>query len=421
MWSWFALGLACARVDTTCVPTDNALRFACTAARDGVWTFEGEGLQSTFSGSSVVTWGLPAGDYRWSFSAGGEGEVSTGPLPDWLTPTLAPIGSTDAFDAVFFPLSCGETATLLLVDPAGRVRWYEAAGMTTDDAGVVGAQWTDRDTALFGWGQTEIAEIAASGAELWRSSGFDRPLHHDVARGGRYVYALQADAVDGVIVDGLYVLEGGREVARWDLRDHVAVEGPGGPALFWNDWFPGAVDWSHANSVWSDGSRALLSLRWQNAVVSLDADPASATFGAIDWIVVGAPASLATDWVTDGSFYGQHHATPTATGFAVFDNRPIGVPSRAVTFDLDPGARRATETASWVLDRNCPIQGGAAPLPDGGMLVTCMAGSEISAFGAEDAVARWSMAPTCGSGPPAPGAQAVPRAQPVWLPHVTAL
>lgn len=416
-----------------CVVADNALRFDCSAAAadaEGSWTFDdGAGWVRTFDTSgpdhAVTAWGLRAGTYQWTFttpSGGASGTVATGALPTELAPFDAGVeGQSSAFDAVFFLQTCGTTNYLLLADPSGALLWYEAVGTNGPGGGVVGYQWTDRDTILYGVGQTQIVERTPAGEVLWTADGFERPLHHDLYRGGDYVYALNAADHAGTVVDGLYVLRDGAVVAEWDLADHVAVGGDGVSDPFWQQWFPGSDDWSHGNSVWSDGARVLLSLRWQDAVLEIGGDPTAPDFGAIRWVVTGTAASdLDSDYrFTAGSFDGQHCAIPTADGFAVFDNRAMNLDSRAVLFAMDDAAGTITEVASWSVGEHCDIQGGAYPLADGGMLATCATGGRVMAFAADAADAAWQMAPTCGDaaggGGPGGGPPTLARGIPVSL------
>src|SRR4029077_19915935 len=115
-------------------------------------------------------------------------------------------------------------------------------------------------------------------------TGLDRPVHHDVVRGGDYLYVLNAALHGDKIVDGFYVIDrAGQVVKSFDLADHMALDTPSGENTFWTKRFPGGEDWSHANSIWSDGKVAILSLRWQDAGVAVNADPKDPAFRTVLW------------------------------------------------------------------------------------------------------------------------------------------
>lgn len=415
-------------VEAACAATDNALRFDCAAtfgaAGAATWTVSDAagGVLRTFdtaagTPSDVTLWGLPPDRaLTWrvaSDDAAAEGVLRTGSLPSELAALEVTVeGAASDTDAVLVPEVCGGTGYLLVLDSAGEVVWYEATGSAQPS----GYRWTDRETALVADGSS-LTELGADGATRWTASGFGYPLHHDVERGGDLVYALFAHQVDDRVLDGVYVLRDGDVVATWLLEDHVTPTGAGEADGFWQREFPGADDWSHANSLWSDGRDLLVSLRWQDAVLKLDGDPASDTFGAVDWVLTGTqdgdvPGDFA--WTDGGGFDGQHHASLVDGGVTVFDNGPSAADSRAVRIALDEDASTAREVGSWSMGRHCEVQGGVSLVGDS-VLVTCATASTVSEFGAGDDAPRFTLTASCGGSAGPGGATGWSRAMPVSL------
>jgi hypothetical protein len=419
----------------SCTSTANALRFACEAtvgtASTAVWEISEDGaVVRTFTtpedvAHAVTLWGLaPETAFEWTVTTDGgsaTGQLTTGALPAGLADLdVAVSGTASAVDAVALPQVCGSTTYGLVIDTRGRVVWYqELEGGGGPGGGLTSYAWTDADTFVYVTGGTTAIELSASGDELWRATGFDRPLHHDVHRGGDLVYILNAALHGNEVVDGFYVLRDGVQVAEWDLADHVAVTGGDGVSdPFWQNDFPGSDDWSHANSIWSDGTTVYVSLRWQDAILKLDGDPDSASFGELEWILTGTSSTdLPTDftWTDGGSFDGQHHVQPTATGITVFDNRAMNLDSRALMITLDEGAMTAAEGEVWSVGEHCDIQGGAFATDGGGMLATCATASRAAEFAAGSAREIWSLEPSCGAAA-GPGAPTIAKMIPVALP-----
>ncbi len=407
----------------TCEVTDNTIRVACTATLDvaapGTWTAERAGstvltlVSASSTDHAVTLYGLaPDTAYVWSFDAGAAratGNITTGVLPSDLDAlSIEASGTASAVEHVLISQQCTGVSYLLVVNTLGEVVWYESAGTGGGGGGVTGYTWTEDNTFLWSYGQTDIIEMEPGGLRLWEASGFDRPLHHDLNKGSGRVYALNAEEHDGVVVDGLYVLEGGAVVAEWDLYDHVTIVGTGQSDPFWQSWFPGAEDWSHANSVWSDGTTAVVSLRWQDAVLEISADPLAPDFGTILSTLTGTEDSDLTSeytWVGGGDFDGQHHVTPTADGYLLFDNRGLGEFSRALNVTVDRTADTVAEGESWSVLMHCDIQGAAYPLEGGNVLVTCATESRVQEFESGNSIALWDLTASCGpAGGPGGGA-----------------
>lgn len=400
----------------TCAATDNALRFACStalpAASPTTWTVtEGDGTVvgvwsvDADAAPAVVLWGLPpdaALTVAVASEAGdaGAADLATGALPAALSGLSVDVtGAPTEVEGVLVSEQCGGSSWLLVLDGRGRVVWYhEVAG------GISGYRWTTAGTALWADG-TSVTELSADGTTTWSATSTD-PLHHDLTRGGDRVYALYAATFGEYVVDGLHVYEGGELVGDWWLPDHLTPTGDGLGSSFWQGTFPGAIDWSHGNSVWSDGETALVSLRWQDAVLRFPADPAAPDFGEVEWTLTGTDDTDVIgdfDWPDGGGFDGQHHATLVDGGVTVFDNGDRTAISRGVEVALDEDAFTAREVRSWSAGRHCETQGGVERVGDE-VLVTCAPAKEVRAFGLDDASAHFTLATSCsGMAPPGGG------------------
>ena len=401
-----------------CATTANPLRFACTlstaADTEVEWTVsEGDTVLQTYTTSGTeheqTLWGLPESTaLTWSATLDdgtATGNLSTGSA-DLGSFTVSATG-TLATDHVMVPLQCSDQTGLVMFDEAGRVTWYEALGAGSTD-GRGGLQGFDRtpDGFVAGLDGTEVVEVAPDGTVLRELSGFDNPLHHDLAAddAGR-LYLLEAFEVDGYVLDGIRVFDDTDEVAFFTLGDVVSPSGSAGNDRYWQDTFPGAVDWSHANSVELAGDgTALLSLKAQNALMSVVVDPDAADFGEVVWTLTGDSSDLASDfsWADGGGFTGQHHASYTSAGdVMLFDNGSSS--SRGLVVELD--GTSASEGASAAVGSYCPTQGAAYELDDGGLLVTCANSGEVLAFDPSGAQV-WSASVSCGT--QAPLARAMP-------------
>ena len=317
-----------------------------------------------------------------------EGTTKTGRLPALVDVELS--GSLPGVGLLGLPIDCGTllAALVLVVDPvAPEVLWYEdLAGDEGLRQTVIGATWVGNDV----WaivGRDSVVGVSLDGAVLGRfEHPAGLPLHHDLVWRDDRLFSLDAEvdptAPERWVTDGIVDLTSAERT--WALRDHVSPAGgdvlPGG---YWESAFgPGAIDWSHANTLAADGDGWLVSFRHLDAIARLDAD------GGIDW-VLGAPDSpLGSDftWATEVpgaalDLRGQHHATRLPDGsIGVFDNR-VSSSSRVLKIRLD--GETATITDVWTLDRTCLVQGGAYWLDDGGVVATCSSDGLIVAFDAD--------------------------------------
>jgi hypothetical protein len=418
-------------LDAACAETDNALRVACTldldTAAEAVWTVkDGDTVVRTFTTPegthhALTLWGLHAEtDYTWQVTAGGEtghGRFTTSILPSSLAGfTTSITGDATDLDAMLIAQMCGTTSLLMMVDPAGEVVWYEPAA---DDVGSMvafsGYSWTDEGTILLSTSRTDIRELAPSGDVLLRVDDLPLPVHHDLHRGGDYVYSLNASDHEDKVVDGFYVIDrDGAVVGTWDLADYTTLTGAteSGPS-YWQNTFPGAEDWSHGNSIWSDGHTVVMSLRWQDAAIGIVGDPEDPAFGDILWRLTGTTNSVFTSdfsWTDGGKFDGQHHITPVDGGLTLFDNEAGTTSSRAVILDVHDDDHTVSTRQAWSLGRHCDVQGAAYTLDGGEMLATCATAGYVAEFVPDQADAIWTMTASCG-GPT--GAPTMARAIPV--------
>jgi len=408
-------------LEAACATTDNPLRFDCTLATESdaavTWTvFEGSDIVRSFetqgSDHAQTLWGLPE-DTELSWEARYDGGSASGTLTTGTADvgafSISTFGVGLATDAVMVPLQCDDATGLVAFDGAGRVVWYEVlgGGSVGGKGGLQGFDTTP-DGFVAGVDGTEVVEVAPDGTILRTIDGLSDPLHHDVAADeeGR-LYLLEAFESDGFVVDGILVFDGTEQVGQFALSDVVTMAGGAGDDRYWQDTFPGAVDWGHANSVElvGDGT-ALISLKAQNAVLSVVLDPDAADFGEVVWTLTGGDSQLTSDlsWSDGGGFSDQHHASVDDDGnVLLFDN---GV-SSSRGLVLDVGGDSVSEVASVDVGEHCPTQGSTYRLDDGGLLVTCASSGAVLAFDAAGTEV-WSASVGCGT--QAPLARAMPLA-----------
>jgi len=295
------------------------------------------------------------------------------------------------FDAVL-TYNCDTEATLLVMDPSGRVIWYQdfapplpededrrLTGFSLTDGGVLAAQ-----------GRRYLSEVGWDGAQRSLVDtdpfGGDQPLHHDVhAHGGLY-YALYAYADGQLLLDGVYVTdaEGAllADLKLGEIFDPISVPSRQGDP-YWTPYeaFRGLTSVTHANSVFADDRGELvISMNYLNTVIAVVGDPRSADFGALVWALEGRDSaafegtytiSADAEVTEDLSFEAQHCAEyGPSGGFTLFDNRHY-FESRAMVMDLDADAGVAQVRVAWELGVQCEHQSAIYELADGDALVTC--------------------------------------------------
>jgi hypothetical protein len=388
-----------------CSPTTNALRFDCDV--DGTlrwWPADDPAqVREAVADGSYRIWGLRANvDTIVELPDGTLTFVRPGPLPPQLLASTA-LASGTASTPIAIPTPC-EGRDLVVLDEQGRLVWYESF-----QAAVSAIDITPDGTFLVLIGGTRLIEVDVFGNALLNVADFEHPLHHDVSRDeAGNTYALFAHAIEheGVeyVLDGLYVVDrAGSTVAEWFLADHLpdGTLFPDDRGQYWQGRFPDAVDFSHANSVEVSPDEGLvLSFRWLHGVLKLTGDPTSGDFGALEWVVSAPQGDLPSDFElsgTDPAFDGQHHATLDDQGrLWLFDNGADDEPSRGLRFELDGDT--AEVSAAWSLERHCPIQGGAYPTADDGVLLTCSGPGEVREFGPGQSVPRFELDLSCDEG-----------------------
>jgi hypothetical protein len=409
--------------DASCEATDHPLAVRCeltSASSDTVtWTVreagDGGDVQRTLvtdgTVHQVLLWGLAAQTDYVVEAVGSDGQASgalTAGSHGLEGLSIVTTGATDAFDSVLVPLQCDDTSGLVSFDAEGRVTWFaHLAPGSTDMRGGISGFAVSPDGFVAGLQGDGVVEVGVDGSEL-RFVQPSEVQHHDltVDEQGR-IYVVDARQVDGYVLDGVEIFSGTESVARFDLADVITPSGTTGGDMFWANTFPGAIDYTHTNSVelGPDGT-GLLSLKAQNTVMQVVLDPDAADFGSVDWVLAGDDSDLsATVAFTDGGgFTGQHHASWSSDGTVLlFDNGAST--SRGLELFVDPDAGTATELRSVGVGERCPVQGATYELPDGGLLTTCANSGEIVAHDASGSE-RWSATVSCGS--QAPLARGIP-------------
>lgn len=400
----------------TCALSENPLRVDCeiALAEPGLATLvlSAEGAPTrTFEAAetqrthTLTGWGLlPETPYTWSLGDD-SGTVTTGPLPAAMkSASIEAEGTPFGFEALLHPLECGDQGYFVLLDPEGRIIWFEPNDVFFR-GGMSGYEWSeDSRSVLSVTGQTFL-EQHVSGEELLRLQApgdFREVLHHDTDRWGAYRYLLFEHRVGGVNVDGVHVHDGQQIVGTFHLEDHFAITG-------------GQNDWSHGNglNLTADGV-IILSLRNFDAVVAIDGDPASDTFLDILWHAGGAPdtglpgADYHAPAGAGQGFVRQHNANRFGNELWVFDNLSLDS-SRALRMRMNDSAGTLTVTGSWSFLDRCPNHGGALPVP-GGVLATCANTGDVWLFEETASLPSWTLRATCGG---ALDRVVVPRAIPV--------
>lgn len=404
-----------------CAPTVNAMRIACEASTEVPttldWSVPGRlaPLRTEGTEHEVVLFGAEA-DASVAWQAVGpdgsaSGRVDTPALPAGVRSVLPVVsGDPTAVAPVLFRYGCGSDDGAMVVDGAGRVRWYE-----TLEAPATSVAFDGDDGWLAILNRGSVYRAGLDGRLRFRTDSLPDPLHHDASvDDADRTWALTAFVEGGVVADGLAVWDpAGDLLATWRLTDHVPT-GPGQlDSLYWRDPFVGIPDWSHGNSITVGEGLGLLSLRWLDAVVALEADPEAPEFGALRWVLSGtADAQLGSDLLLPPGedFVGQHHPTFTHDGrLMLFDNRVAPERSRVLQLALDHDAGTASIVESWTMDSHCDVQGAAYEQSDGTVVATCAPTASARAFRRGEAEAVWRLDVSCAL----PPHRLVPRFQPV--------
>lgn len=419
-----------------CVPQpDNVLRVDCTIDATSATTLrytdpDGVAVEVDAEGGATTLWGLrPATTYAVEV-AGASTRFTTGALPEPLAGLTVEVTGASSLEAVVQEVSCDGASYAVVLDTTGVVRWYQLVSRGGD---VMGLSVTDTPSvlALTGEGIREWSFTGEPGLTVDVGPG-DLRLHHDVIRAGDDTLALFLEEVAGpdggvYLVDGVAVFDpGGALVDRWHLADHVdpswLAAGGGPPPGAGPSPPPGEpVDWSHANGITltADGDW-IVSFRWLSAVYAIDGHRGEPSFGEVLAVLTGDPASpIPSSFAVDagGGFVGQHHATLVGDELTLFDNRAPPETSRALTLRIDEEAGTAGVIEAHSVGEECPVEGGAFPLPDGGVFATCATsgtGLEFPAGSGDHP--SFTIRATCASSGGPGGAPPVGRIVPIPLP-----
>lgn len=410
---------------------DNVLRYDCAvttsapagsvrvglAERGGPVrsTFTAEPVDGTDGAAHTVTlWGMRADRDHDVTASTGDGAVATAsfrtaPLPALVQQLHVDVTGIDPVtDTLMVPFRCDEVPFLGIIDVTGALVWYQE--LIVDGDGTIGMFNPTDDGGVVAIVAHDVQEWDLRGQlrrQLVEGIDFDNRIHHDVIKRDGLLYALFADVYpvgsQEAVVDGIYVFDDTAIVDTWELYDHVVIteaDLAGGDHLFWQDVFPGAVDFSHANSLFVDDGGIYVSTRWLSTVWKLrpHADPA---FGDVVWRLVGRPQSpilpdfrLTADVPGPAGFVEQHHARIDPAGrLTLFDNR-LGVSptSRIIAYALDPtgidaapgtAAGAATVVEAHDLGQMCDTQGSVYTTPAGDRVATCAPTGEVLEYRAD--------------------------------------
>ncbi len=349
----------------------------------------------------------------------GQFETSVVPVSTQMLTT-----GTPSWTHLMLASPCGESAVAIILDADGVPVWYHDFSLDGmgDQQTLDGVTWTEDGTVLGLVNRQAVVEVDLAGRtllDLRHGEDFHLTVHHDLFRRDGHTYVLFQEVLlheeRFYLLDGFYVFdEAGEEVAKWRLWDHFQPPAPGP----YGD-LPGAIDYSHANSIWvePDGD-VLVSFRHLDAVVMLEGDWTAAGFGELLWRLAGDDRSpLGSDMtlifpLSPHGFRHQHNAHFEDGLLVLFDNRvERDELSRVLRLDVDPAAGVARLGQAWTMTLGCPYQGSAWHTEAGHPLAMCAPLNEGVEFDVETGDVRWTGSLSCGDG----ASMAVPRLIPVSL------
>jgi hypothetical protein len=393
----------------TRVPTVFGARWQAPGDRHWVeWRVEGEPWRRSEASDTPEVWvtGLPAQEaVSWV-------AVSEGPARTWRSPPQAREPSALPFTLPRFQptfergdswmkdhyllLSAydgGQTSWAMVLDGQARAAWWWTAGSYPTK--LVRARLTPDERLLaasYHWDRTEDL------GHLWRVDWdgallADRPaeeLHHDALElaSGDLLWLSFVEADLGldrpVVTDALRA--GGWSDGRTEIVYDTRVDYPFEPYLACDHvgvWVPGALEWTHANSLVDRPEGGFLLLyRWLDALVLLDEGyrfegqigGRDATFSTAEPLFRHGHLSVAEEgraWIFDN---GDHGPTP--------------VVSRAVEIRWEAGEARLERSLPHPEGDRIPALGDVRPLPDGGWLVAWTTQGRLTEH-APDGSLRW--------------------------------
>jgi hypothetical protein len=426
-------GSAPSAIYATCaVQPANVLRADCTVntgvASAIVLTFtSGAGERLVFrrdepaESHSLTAWGLLADtEWTWEATATDVGATVSGTLATPSVPGYADVApdvtGTPTIGAVAMPFGCGRSDVLVIVDAAGRLRWYQelAEGSNIDGVGFL----PDSAGFLAILDNERLIEVAVDGTVTkdWTMSdlGIDKQIHHAAFSAGGITYVITAEEqVQGgrdLVIDGVLGLDlAGNVVQEWNVADATDPWDLPiilGGAAYWAVPFPGAEDVTHANGVHVDENNGLtVSLLQLDTVLHVDFDPLSPTYRQTLWTLAGnaADAPVGTDFTITASaggeanFTKQHHPVlHDGTLLTLSDNRSPTLNARTVEIELDASSGTADIVQKHKFGASCPVQGSVFLQDDGSVIAACSGSKTVYQFadGSGD-TPQWTLAMSC--------------------------
>ncbi len=323
-------------------------------------------------------------------------DVATEALPD-VIPSFTATGAPPAPGYVLLNTQrpCAEIwpMYLVIVDPAGRVRWYDQAeGIDAAFSTDVESVLLDDQTILWAGGDDPDAvpqRVDLDGETVWVSSypGVEADqYHHDViwTDDGTIAGIVHEDLVErnGATVAGFTLVEQDpvtdTELWRWHAQSayDAGTLRAGGSGT--DPWHANAMD----SVIDADGPAFYVNLFYASEVVRVDRTTGDLTwqFGpGRDFTLVDANG----DPADDSGWFQEAHAMHVvdATHISLYDNGDSASGSRVLEYELDTVAMTARVTAQWSDGWYNATWGDADILGDGTVLVN---ESQSSCTGGQD-------------------------------------
>jgi len=330
---------------------------------------------------SAVLVGLPADSevtYRPVHDGhpGASATVTTGALAPAADLSVEGTGH-DRFLAL--PLIEGDTTTLVLVDPEGRVVW----------------QYEDpSELAVF------RAHLAGDGSGLVYAATLQDARPHEGSHLVRVSWDLatvEELPVPLLAHDFVELPDGTLVSLAYDIRDEVegnrlvAVAADGTTTEVWSTWdcfdpvvnpsVDGGPTWTHANALDYDADADVFHVGLRNLGTIVEVDRAT---GACNWAFGGTGGSVEID---GQAFLHQHQFTRLEGGLLVFDNDGApGLESQVLEYDFDVSAMTATQVRAIRADPplHSFVLGDAHRLADGDTIITWSVPATLDRVDADD-------------------------------------
>lgn len=321
-------------------------------------------------------------------------ELETGVSPQEL-PQVTPISFDASLAAPGYTLttSLGDPSWVIMFDTDGQAVWWQQA---PDQSVIAQARLSPDGTSVlynvaslnFGNDIGAIRKVRLDGELL--SETRTEWGHHDfvsLPEGGfAYIAADIRTWVDpgsgierNVVGDSIVevpegAVDGSASTWLWSTWDHFAVDVD--PDVD-DNFYPQGLDWTHSNSLQLKNGVYELSVRKENAFVTVD----RASGATLEQI-----GGVGSEWtLTDGrAFVGQHSPELLDEGsFVLFDNGDADIRekySEAVEYSLDADAKTYTRIWSYDYDRQISsyLLGDVERLANGNTLIAWGNGGTIT-------------------------------------------